>query len=306
MYISVLSHIIGERTPIDTLPELARDPDALQYLKNLELKWYSQIHETKLESSLTELLSQALTLSKPLKVDALLFGTSFYNHARHKHLPGLLLERSGLKDSIPFNISMGGCANFILALQVAQGFFEGDLYDTLCLVTGDIVGDVSFSRVFPGKNTIGSDGFVCCMLSHKDKGLPHTWKIKGIHQSIRPSMYNKTYDKHLLDYINLYTEGFTEVVEKTYAYPVCPENLRWLIAGNFNRSVLRNFAHLAGMSPDKIAAPGLSEVAHCFSADQLMAVKTLDEQSKTVIGDQVMMIGSGDYLWGSLLMEKIH
>jgi 3-oxoacyl-[acyl-carrier-protein] synthase III len=307
MYFGAINYSLGKSRHLSELENLRNDETSVEYLRSLGLEFYSEMKEDEfiekasfcLEKSLVEIGDRNL-------IEAVFYGTSSYEHLKHKEWSGFLSCELKIGGAIPYNVSMAGCANFIHAINVASTFLQASVYNTVAVVAGDVLGDKKFSRLLPGRTTIGSDGVASFILS-KDRFLPGMqFSIQNIQMHYEPRLYNKNYKDHTLEYIELFSSGYTSVFDKIYNHcNVNGSDIDLYVPGNYNTSVLRGLADTGQIEYEKIYSKGLSAYAHCFAADQVISLADIAKDPAIQSSSRILITGAGDYIWGGIFGKKL-
>ncbi len=305
-YLNGIVHLCGERVPIEELPALRQAPDSLRYLKTLGLARFSRISSPVpplLEAAMLRSLEQAGLQAED--VDALiLFSTTLDEYREHADL-ARLAAKLGLRRAIPYGMFYNQCTNYSQAIQLAS-FLAGVEGRRHILVVGyDVLDEQRWDRLMDNRVSVYSDVVVSFLVHAAPPAAGY--RIDKVVHRYAPELSTLMAPTDTLRFITAYSEAFRGVCQEIYAAGAWrPADFKRLLTANYNLSVLRNLAELAGFSREALFVDHIADYAHCFAADQLIALEALLRGDLVRSGDRLMLVAVGGFvLFSSAALTRV-
>jgi 3-oxoacyl-[acyl-carrier-protein] synthase-3 len=302
VHLGGLAYALGTLRPIAELPELAGNPTQLAYLQRTGLRDYARA-----EGPLSELVQKTCRRSLdeagvPLaEIGAIVYASSSYVAERDRELLPRLALALGIPDAVPYGVFLANCANGCLALETASNLLALGKARAVLVITADAVAPGGV-RALPDRTCVLSDGAASCVAATRPLGGYELEAIEPLHCPRLVEIDRRTAAGELA-YIQAVAEGLTAVCRRLAARTgrAAVEHAR-LVTGNYNRSIIGNYAELCGMPPARLFADNLPRIAHCFASDQLIALTDL--QAATAAGEPVLVLGSGITVWAAASLRR--
>jgi 3-oxoacyl-[acyl-carrier-protein] synthase III len=295
VYISGIAHRCGDWLPIEEAPGLDRDTETVAFLKNLGIRRYSSLRAplpALAERCIPDTLERAAC--RPSDVDATIFwSTTFDTYRQHSEVP-IALAALSLGDAVPYGVFHNQCTNHSQALLLAQTLCATGQASRVLVFGHDALDEQRVSRVLDNRTSVYSDAFVSFLVS---TDVPVSgFRVDGIRHRHCPSILQEQGPERALQFITKYSQTFQQVCRNLYAdLELRPDDFAWLITANYNRSVIRNLADLAGVPAARLFVDNVSRYAHCFSADHLIALETLEEARTLDAGQRFLLAAVGGF-----------
>ena len=304
IYLGGISHACGELRPIADIRSLQADPQGLEYLRKLGLATYSKL-ELPLRGHLLRIAKETLEKSgvAASEIQAVIFfSTTFDFYAEHSDIARIAMDL-GLKNAIPFGMFLNQCTNYSQAIMMAKHLILGENFRNILVLGSDLLDDVRNDRTMPSRTSVYSDAVVGCLVSERDLG---DFEIEGMAHHYIPEMGFMDPQKDVVKFITNYSDGFSKVC-KNLCMNLDRDASRFsrLITANYNLSVLKNLALLAGMPPSKLYLENVPKLAHCFAADQLISLQTLQAEGRLIAEESLLLAAVGGfYIYSAMALRK--
>lgn len=305
VYLSNIKYVLGELINIATLRELENNSDTKEFLIQFGLKYYSRFN-VSFEEAVYLCAKNTLETSNlaSSEIDAVIFCSSSYDPYHHDSLISHTAFKCGINNCIPYGIFYGQCTNYSLALVVARAMISAGDCKNILVISGDMLWEkVHSSRITPFRTSIFSDGVVSLIVS--DSPIGDGYELLDVHNVFLPETYEIMKSNNIVQYINNYSKGFLTSCEKlrsTVGLQIT--DYKTIVSGNFNFTVLRNLSALLECGVERLYTRNVARFAHCFSADQIIAIGEMCEEKVLSKGDQVLLVGSGGSLWSATALAK--
>ncbi len=291
-----IHHETGEILPVSTLPTIVANPAWGSYLNNLGIRNFSRLNPNQLMDKLR--VSIGSTLEKAgitgSEVDAfILFSTTFDPYVAHSDLAKLSVE-FGLSSAVPYGMFHNQCTNYSQTLEFAQYLLRSKNMKRVLLVGCDVLDENRGDRVMENRVSVYSDVVVSCIV--ENNAVPG-WEIQTVQHSYLPALATYTSAQDIVKFIQDYSRGVQEVVGKAYeATTSTPEQFDLLVTANYNQSVVKNLAELAGIPVSKMDLSALENYAHCFSADQLISLQKRHDKRLVNEDEYSLLLAVGGFV----------
>jgi len=302
MVISKIAFELGQNYEIEELKELKYRTEDLLFFKRNGITNFSRLEKTEYEI-IYECVKKTIKDKDKNQIKKVIFITSsFDDYSKRKHLFSKLLVDLDLKNAIPLGIFLSRCNNYSSALQIAKSILIGEKIEHVLIVSFDWVRCSSKTpQIMSSNSSVLSDGVVSFMVSMKGE---EGYRVLDIALSTDQTLY----DKEKVDYINQMKILMGEIkkISKTILdrNSLTKLDFKYFITGNYNLIVQKNYALLSGFDFDQIYLDNISS-GHAFSSDQLISLGSLEGSCKIKENDKIFLLGTGDYYWGAVIVEKL-
>jgi len=275
VYISNINYRCGDWNPVVEAPGMEGDIETVTYLNNLGINRYSKLTESLNELAVT-CIGETINESRidASEFDAtIFFSTTFDTYEQHSDL-SLALNELKLSNAIPYGVFHNQCANYSQAIMMAKMLCGNNEAQNILIIGYDALNDDISERVLPSKTSVYSDVFISFVVS-KNKSKD-SYRVDGIMNRYFPELLTYQPEEDMFKFITEYSNNFKNVCDDlNNLLSRTPSDYEMLITANYNTSVVRNLAELAGFKQDKLYKSNISKFSHCFAADQLISLKTL-------------------------------
>jgi 3-oxoacyl-[acyl-carrier-protein] synthase III len=292
IYLRGISHHCGPRTSLEELPALRDDPEALKYLTTLGLRRFSRIAEPTtplIERCADETMRAAGTVGAD--IDAVITFSTLLDPHRELDNVALVAAKLGIVGAQSFGVFHNQCTNYSQALQLARYLTICEPYRHVLLIGWDVLDERRGDRIMPNRLSVYSDVVLTAMVS---RDAHDGFRIDGISHRYLPDISGLQAPGEVLRFIQRYSDGLRGACQSLYqAVDASPGVFKRMITANYNLSVLRNLAELAGVRQDRVFTDNLADYAHCFAADQLISLEQLSRRGECASGDRLLLVGAG-------------
>jgi 3-oxoacyl-[acyl-carrier-protein] synthase III len=305
IFVSHIEYSLGDKKPIAELDTLAANASARKFLANQGMRDYSKI-ASPLYGVLVDTTRRTLDSAgiKGSEVDAVIyFSTMFDLYSEHSDLANLS-HKLELTNAVPYGVFINQCTNFTQAIQIAGNLIRAEGMGKILLIGGDKHDGSKSDRVMPNNTSVYSDVAVSFLIEGEDNG---GFLIRGMKHKYVPEMAKIAIGSDITAFIQRYSEGMSGVCGELYAETgVNPEDIHHLVAANYNLSVLKNIAYLARIPDKKLFKENIADMAHCFSADHLISLKTMADKGLLEKGQLLNLVAVGGFwIFSATLLQKV-
>lgn len=299
VYISHINFQLGNKVKIDDLGIHGAISDEIEVMSALGLEYFSAAESHY--SLAAECISRTIKEIGDKKIQQVVYATSTLDdHDFLKNEFGRIMSDLGLSNIYPVGTFLSRCNNFISAVRLAVNMILGQGMDNILVVLADRHSKSNESRIVSPGNYLISDCASSFLIS-TDKASDY--KILGMAHYTDQDTGNLRSDTHFVDYLQRISLGIKTVADLLIKELDLPrENFKAFITGNYNSAIMKNYARLAGFNEKLVYSETLSETAHVYASAQAIALKTILQQKTLRQGDQMFVLGTGDYFFGSMVV----
>ncbi len=296
IYIQSFSHRCGDWIPIEEMQDAIDNQAAIHQLSRLGIQRFSKL-QTSLNALITENLERSLGQAKLSADDidaTIFFSTTLDPYIQHSDVP-MALHDLGITRAIPYGVFYNQCTNHTQALQLAQLLCAEGRANHIAVFGYDALDDNKISRILPSRTSVYSDAFISCIVSREVR--KDSYRIDSIDHLYAPeiSQYNRPEDA--LHFITAYSRRFSEICQQSYKNNLTSSNeYNFLITPNYNFSVVKNLAEIAGFPEDRVYRDNITRYSHCFSGDHFIALQHLEKANKTQQGNRYLLTAVGGFV----------
>lgn len=302
VFLHSIEYELGELRDLETVRELAEDPGMVEVYRVRGLNTFS---ETKLSAREFARGVAERTLAKarvdPAEVDVVLYATDFLMTGAMFSRPEInhLLSELGLTNAFPIGISLGACANFAPAIQLASSLLRtGQARNVLLLIVEKV--DPAMSRVMDLGIAILSDAAVACFISTE----PGAYEILGVGRSASPGVQRISLETNSREYFAATGEGIKRAVDDLLRpWGGSRDGVARIFTNNYVNHVTKAFVKYAGFELDKCYFENVARFAHAFSADTLINLTDYTRSKPFTGGERIALLGTAPTSWGAVLLE---
>lgn len=301
--LSGIQYSIGESFPIEDISAEILSEDAITTLQALGLQSFCKT-DKELLVHIHEVISSYLNKGRvsPDEIELVIICShTFLDHSYSDLLE--VCQKAGLKNAELMLTYQSRCASLGSVLRMAAGFITSEGIKNIMVVMAEKVINESRGRVLPLNLSVASDGAVGFLVSST---VEEGFKISYACEHFNHAMSHVRPSERFVDYIKLFTKEVKDIASKALkSLNYSTKDFKYFICGNYNLSIIKNYANAAGFPSNQLFIYGLKEHAHIFSCDQIISVKTLAEKGLVSKGDKLFLLGTGDYNWSTVVLETI-
>lgn len=215
----------------------------------------------------------------------------------------IMLKNHGITHIPISSFYMSRCASAITCVRHAVNQMLSDISvnNVLIILVDKCLEEVKSKRTLNNGMSVFSDGASVFILR---RGVVGGFMLCSISESVNNEMVELSPTADFVPYLQTFSAGLKSMVKQMLSEAgLNPVDFKHLIAGNYNASILRNYAMLAGFKSKQIYCPHLSDVAHTYSSDLLITLDTLRKEGALELGDQLFLLGTGSFQWGGLVLN---
>ena len=303
VYISSIAYELGARTPLERFGTVVieRERDALR----AEGIVHCRVATRSAPDLAVRSAGRTLALAGVPQPDSIVYSSeSFGGGGVTMDLWDLLRGLDAPR--IPAIVVNGnGCGNLALALATARNSVRAEEgHSGVLVVVADRLDDPD-ERYQPNGQTILSDGAASCLVGAR---VPASgFRLLGI--SVR---HRADFDPRAVPAmagVRVVMAGVEEAVEDLRAKVPPTEHgaLEYsrLVTGNYGVSTRRFLALATGMDTADDYAPHASDMGHCFAADLLVNLATLQERKEVRPGERLLLLATSSRSWSAMAVEYV-
>jgi 3-oxoacyl-[acyl-carrier-protein] synthase-3 len=202
-------------------------------------------------------------------------------------------------------VNGNGCGNLALALGVACNSVRAEEgHSGVLIVVADRLDDPD-ERYQPNGQTILSDGAASCLVGTQ---VPTAgFRLLGISVRQRADFDHGAVPS--MAGVRVVMAGVEEAVEDLRTKMQSTEDdtpaYSRLVTGNYGVSTRGFLALAAGMDTADDYAPHASDVGHCFAADLLVNLATLQEHKEVRPGERLLLLATSSRSWSAMAVEYV-
>ncbi|MFI6934730.1 3-oxoacyl-[acyl-carrier-protein] synthase III C-terminal domain-containing protein [Streptomyces sp. NPDC050287] len=295
-YLSRIAYAVGDRAALSELD----DPVIARELDNLHQDGMSHCRVAKEGRTLLAVSAarQSLGGTPGEATDGVVYCTDTVAGTPTREVRRLL---AGL-ECPPGPVMMAGgnaCGNLGTGLEIATGWLSAGRASSVLLVTADEF--TEGTRYLAAGRTALSDGAASCVVSTAPAGA--SFRILGMASGGAGGTEPAAGHSHALRET---AEGIGQSVSRaTEAAGVPVSDYRYILTGNLGHMMRVFLAMAAGFKPDRVYAPQVSSMAHCFAADILIALDSIVAEKLIVPGDKLMLLPTSMGSWSAIAVEHV-
>ncbi|MCX4745050.1 hypothetical protein OG455_05840 [Kitasatospora sp. NBC_01287] len=295
IHLSAIAYELGDPVAIGTLD----DPEVAERLHALGSDGFRRCRVAGASAAALGAASARRTLERcgGPEPAAVVFSTESTRLVSATQNTWELLRAVPLPRTSTLTVGGNGCGNLAPALRAARDLVLAEDADSVLLTLADRF--TLGTRYQPVGNTVMSDSAVSCLITPAPLGagfqllamatavnadlLPETRKLLGARTVMRAI-------GRALDEINSRVQQ--------------PERgFDWFVTGNYDRSTRRFLASAVQMDDSRAQAPNIAEYGHCYAADQLITLATLERSGALRHGQRLLLLATSARAWSLIALE---
>ena len=284
------------QNPIEELaPDIIPD-DTILTLSMMGCKMYRRTEKTH-DQLVQDVIQKMVEESElePKEITRLILSSHTYLDYDENAIKKIL-ERMNCKATIEL-VYMSRCASAVSAVRAGTNYILGNRNEKVLVVLVDKVLENVSSRVLNNGLSIFSDGATGFVLSNNSSG----YSVMSICESVDNSGAYPELQSNFMNYLKMFGAGIKAIAEKSKELlNVESESLKYLITGNYNFSIMKNYGILFGCKTNQLFTKELGENAHLFSADIINNIESIRKADLIKDGESLMLLGTGSFHWGLL------
>ncbi|MFD6548525.1 hypothetical protein [Streptomyces sp. NPDC058398] len=302
VYLSSIAYELGARTPLERFgtPVVEREREALRAEGIVHCRVTTETAWELAAHSAQRTLADA---SRPA-ADGIVYSSESFGAGGVTTDLWDLLRGLGTPRTPALVVNGNGCGNLALALGVARNSVRADGHSEVLVAVADRLDDPD-ERYQPNGQTILSDGAASCLVGTRmpDAGF----RLLGI--SVR---YRADFDHGAVPAmagVRVVMAGVEEAVEDLRAKVPPPADggpeYSRLVTGNYGASTRSFLALATGVDTAADYAPHAADMGHCFAADLLVNLATLQEHKEVRPGERLLLLATSSRSWSAMAVEYV-
>jgi 3-oxoacyl-[acyl-carrier-protein] synthase-3 len=201
-----------------------------------------------------------------------------------------------LSQSFVVGIDQQACTSMLGSIRLARSLIaSGEIEHALCLTADRFPKNAIYEQSY---NLI-SDGAASVIVSSRPSG----YKILASHQITNGAMAQASDDETVGFYFNYTCRLVNETLTKAN---IKREDVTYIVPQNTSLKGWRILSSLLKIPFAKIKMRMIEDVGHCISGDNIINLKTLEDENCFKKDDIILMVMAGYGLnWQSLLVQKV-
>ncbi|UFH48682.1 3-oxoacyl-[acyl-carrier-protein] synthase III C-terminal domain-containing protein [Pseudomonas sp. KNUC1026] len=199
-----------------------------------------------------------------------------------------------------YSVGLAGCAGFHAGLRLASAMVGAGDTDNALIMSFDQVGE-ALDRVY-GEGTdfiyVTGDAASACVVSRQPEGLSYAL----------PGGVQYTSNTRQIEHFSNETDmrSLSALIKKAYRQAdVTAQAINHFVCNNYTLQATQLFSQLAGLSRSKATPGQLPRYGHCFSSDNLINLKRLEDDSALHPGDQILLLSTGPFQAGACVITRL-
>jgi 3-oxoacyl-[acyl-carrier-protein] synthase III len=197
---------------------------------------------------------------------------------------------------------MSRCSSAITCIRhaVNQIQTEDGVNNVLVLLVDKALEEVRSKRTLNNSMSIFSDGACAFMVC---RGAGGHFLLHSVNESTGNQLNGINTTTDFVNYLQRFSAGLKSLSRQVLEeMSLQAEDFKYFIGGNYNLSILKNYAILSGFKPKQLYYPNLKDMAHAYSSDLLITLKTLKKEDLKH-GDKLFLLGTGSFHWGASVIS---
>ena len=207
-----------------------------------------------------------------------------------------LQAQFGLDSAIVIGLAQQACTGMLGSLRLARALIESEpgMNRILCLTSDRFPAGALYEQSY---NLI-SDGAAACIVSREEAAYRY---VAG-HQITNGALADASDDETVGSFFNYTHRAIQETLERS---KLASKDLAWVVAQNTNRKAWQILSRLLGIPPERVAMPTIAETAHMISGDNIVNLKSLEDEGALRPGDLLLLPMAGYGMnWQCTLLRR--
>lgn len=303
-YLSGISYELGELFDLGDIPELIEDEGLLEVFRVRGLERYARSELSAFELG-RRCAARALTAAAvaPESVDVVLYATDHLAAESLYTRPEInrLLCELGLVRAFPIGVSLSGCTNFAVAIELAAALIHTKAARRIQLLIVEKLHGPAASRLLDLGMSVVSDGAVSCVLGDE----PGDFEVRSVGRYSEPELDQLSLESDLQRFFAATGKGFRQAVERALApLHLSQSQITRLFTNNYASHIQKVLIEQAGFARQQCYFDNIARFAHLFSADTLINLADCAAAGGLAPGDRCVLLGSSPTSWGAVVVEK--
>lgn len=296
--LSSIAYALGDPVPIDQ----CNDPTVLRHLDLLAEQGIRlcRISERTGAELAAEVANRTLTGHRGGSLGAVVYCTDTVGAGSvHDELWRFLGQVPAAASVPAFVVSGHECGNLGPALEVATGLLLGRGLQSVLLVTTDRAS--STTRFRSSGVTVLSDGAASCLVT--TAAPAPAFRILGSGVAVNATI-DAVADR--LRTARWAHAGIGRAVAQACSRAgIAPVACHYLVTANHGEAARAFLAMATGLPADRVFAPQVAEIAHCFGADALINLSLLAAGSIARPGQLALVLSTSPHSWSAAVVESL-
>lgn len=297
-----VAYDVGERRPIDELPQLRDDAEALARFKARGFGHYTRnplgIAQQAVASARATLRLAGRSAGD---IDALVLGVvelRWYQGVQEE-LAGEVARGLGFDNIHVVGVNLGGCTNLTGLLRLARSLMLSEGYRNVLVIESNKCAEDGHDRLVPPDVSIFSDGAVSLVLTRDEP----EFALSSLVQVTMPVATHEVGPGALLAHRLAATRFvFDRALREAGARRA---DIRQFFMPNHGTQMLELYADRMKVPRARIHTANLFWLAHAWSADTLINLHAYGHYNDIAAGDRFMVISWGEYNFTALVLQAL-
>jgi 3-oxoacyl-[acyl-carrier-protein] synthase III len=297
-----IGYYTGEQRPIDEIPQLAADPEALGAFEARGFKHYTR-SDLSLADQAARASRGALRAAglSPGDIDAVLIGSTelrWFDDVQER-IAGDFLRALGFGNTFVAGVNLGGCTNYTTLLRMARGLIAGEGYRHVLVVESNkCLHDGSDRLVMPDLSVF-SDGAAACVVT---RDAPQ-FIVRGLAQVTTPVPPAYTIGPGATVAHRMASMRF--VLERALREAgVTRADIRQFLLPNHGTHMLNHIVARMGIPGRRVHVSNLYWLAHAWSADTIINLHSFGYYHGFQPGDLMAIVSWSEFSFTSVVLES--
>ncbi len=206
-----------------------------------------------------------------------------------------LQSAMGLDAAFAVGLGQQACTSMLGSIRLAHGLIAGDedLNRVLCISADRFPPGAYYEQAY----SLISDGAAACVVSRQ----PATYRLLAAHQITNGAMVDADDDQTVGAFFAYTCRLVTELLAKA---AISTRDITWVVPQNTDSKAWRIVARLLGIDSARVWAPGLAEVGHVISADNVVNLKALEDHGVEPGARLLLTMAGYGMNWQGLILER--
>lgn len=299
--LGAIGYQLGEAKPIASLIDDNRS-GLKKVIDSAQFSYYLDAQEADAYQLALASIEQTLSASNLTgeDIDLMIFASDSMCSVSANHMfYRQLADQFGIDNAYPMIVTMSECANFHVALEVAQSSITAGKARNVLLVATDKSELVSpATRIVGDGIGVMSDGAASCLVSAElDDGLI----LLQVERQIRGELLRV--DLEPQHELLLRAQASESIFASMFnRHKLHGSDLKQLFCSNLNMNILEIFLQQSGIDRSQIYQANHQRLAHCLSCDSLINLRDYVHTQGILAGESFALLGMGPVTWGGALL----
>lgn len=302
VFLDAIAYELGELQDIERIKDLAEDPGLLEVFRIRGLGTFaeSDVGARELARRVAERSLSACGVPRE-DFDVVLYATDLLPTEAlfsTTELNGLLNDL-GLPNAYPLGVSLGACANFAPAIQIAASLVQtGGARNVLLVIVEKL--QEPHSRLMDLGMSVLSDAAVACVV----RGGSGAYEVLRVGRASTPAVQSLSLESDSRAFFAATATGVKRAVDDALGpFGMSRGDVARVLSNNYVSHIQKAFVQNAGFVATQCYFENVARFAHAFSADTLINLKDSEDERPLRAGERALLLGTAPTSWAAVLLE---